>query len=99
MNRIGHDSVRNGVPHPLEKGGTIFMLKDSWHGFAKSGYEFLLLWAVSPAAPDGFFRDTSTSPGVPPKQLTREQINGIARKYGRISDVKSVATPIWTRSQ
>ena len=30
----------------------------------------------------GFFRDTCTPPGVPPKQLTREQITEIARKYG-----------------
>jgi len=35
---------------------------------------------VTPAGLDGFFRDTCTPPGVPPKQLTREQIKDIALK-------------------
>ena len=43
--------------------------------------ELLLLWTVSPAGLDGFFRETCNPPGVPPKHLTREQINEIARKY------------------
>ena len=30
---------------------------------------------------DGFFRETCSPPGVPPRQLTREQINEIGRKY------------------
>jgi hypothetical protein len=36
---------------------------------------------MMPAGLDGFFRDTCTPPGVPPRQLTREQINEIGRKY------------------
>ena len=39
------------------------------------------LWIVTPAGLDGFFRDTCSSPGVPPKQLTREQIRQIALKH------------------
>jgi len=65
----------------FEKGGTIFIPKNSWHGFANPDHELLLLWIVSPAGLDGFFRDTCNPPGVPPKQLTREQIKEIARKY------------------
>ena len=72
----------NDVRHSFEKGGTIFIPKNSWHGFVNPDHELLLLWAVTPAGLDGFFRDTCTPPGVPPKQLTREQINEIARKYG-----------------
>ncbi|HYL85357.1 MAG TPA: cupin domain-containing protein [Candidatus Angelobacter sp.] len=72
----------NDVPHPFEKGGTIFIPKNSWHGFANPDHELLLLWTVSPAGLDGFFRDTCNPPGVTPKQLTREQVNEIARKYG-----------------
>jgi quercetin dioxygenase-like cupin family protein len=71
----------NDVRHPFEKGGTIFIPKNSWHGFANPDHELLLLWTVSPAGLDGFFRDTCNPPGVPPKQLTREQINEIAHKY------------------
>ena len=73
--------ILNDVRHPLEKGGTIFIPKNSWHGFANPDHELLILWIMSPAGLDGFFRDTCNPPGVPPKQLTREQINEIARKY------------------
>ena len=74
--------ILNDVRHSFGKGGTIFIPKNSWHGFANPDHELLLLWVVTPAGLDGFFRDTCTPPGVPPKQLTREQINEIARKYG-----------------
>jgi len=71
----------NDERRSFEKGATIFIPKNSWHGFANPDHELLLLWLVSPAGLDGFFRDTCTPPGVPSKQLTREQINAIARKY------------------
>ncbi len=73
--------ILNDVRHPFGKGATIFIPKNSWHGFANPDHELLLLWTVSPAGLDGFFRDTCTPPAVPPKQLTREQINDIARKH------------------
>jgi quercetin dioxygenase-like cupin family protein len=73
--------VLNDARHPFEKGGTVFIPKNSWHGFENPDHELLLLWTVSPAGLDGFFRETCSPPGVPPKQLTREQINEIARKY------------------
>jgi len=73
--------ILNDVRHPFEKGGTIFIPKNSWHGFANPDHELLILWIMSPAGLDGFFRDTCNPPGVPPKQFTREQINEIARKY------------------
>jgi quercetin dioxygenase-like cupin family protein len=74
--------ILNDTRHSFEKGGTIFIPKNSWHGFANPDHEVLLLWTVSPAGLDGFFRETCNPPGVPPKQLTHEQINEIARKYG-----------------
>ena len=70
------------VPHSFDKGGTIFIPKNSWHGFANPDHELLLLWIVTPAGLDGFFRETCNPPGVPPKQFTREQIHEIALKYG-----------------
>jgi quercetin dioxygenase-like cupin family protein len=72
----------NDVLHPFEEGGTIFIPKNTWHGFSNPDHELLLLWLVSPAGLDGFFRETCNPPGVPPKQFTREQISEIARKYG-----------------
>ena len=74
--------ILNDVRHPFEKGGIIFIPKNSWHGFANPDHELLLLWVTSPAGLDGFFRETCNPPGVPPRQLTRAQINEIARKYG-----------------
>jgi quercetin dioxygenase-like cupin family protein len=73
--------ILNDVRHSFEKGGTIFIPRNSWHGFENPDHELLLLWAVSPAGLDGFFRDTCSPPGAPTKQLTREQIKEVARKY------------------
>jgi quercetin dioxygenase-like cupin family protein len=69
------------VAHPFDRGASIFIPKNSWHGFSNADDELLLLWVVSPAGLDGFFRETCSLPGVPPKQLTKEQIKEIARKY------------------
>ena len=72
----------NDVAHAFERGASIFIPKNSWHGFSNPDHELLLLWFVTPAGLDGFFRDTCSPPGVPPKQLTKEQIRDIAlRKY------------------
>jgi quercetin dioxygenase-like cupin family protein len=72
----------NEVPNSFEKGGTIFIPRNSWHGFANPDNELLLLWIVSPAGLDGFFRDTCNPSGMPPRQLNREQLKAIALKYG-----------------
>jgi quercetin dioxygenase-like cupin family protein len=74
--------ILDDVPHSIERGATIFIPKNSWHGFENPDHELLLLWIVSPAGLDGFFRETCTPPGVPPKHLTRDQIKEIALKYG-----------------
>jgi quercetin dioxygenase-like cupin family protein len=71
----------NDVRHSFEKGGTIFIPKNVWHGFANPDHELLLLWIMAPPGLDGFFRDTCNPPDLPPKQLTREHIHEIARKY------------------
>ena len=73
--------ILNDARYPFEKGATIFIPRNAWHGFANPDHELLLLWIMAPAGLDGFFRDTCNPPGVPPKQLTWEQVNEIARKY------------------
>jgi quercetin dioxygenase-like cupin family protein len=72
----------NDVRHSFEKGATIFIPRNSWHGFENPDHELLLLWITTPAGLDGFFRETCNPPGVPPKHFTREQIMEIALKYG-----------------
>jgi quercetin dioxygenase-like cupin family protein len=71
----------NDMLHTFEKGGSIFIPRNTWHGFNNPDHELLLLWLVTPAGLDGFFRETCSPPGMPAKQLTREQIKQIALKY------------------
>jgi quercetin dioxygenase-like cupin family protein len=73
--------ILDGVRHSFEEGGMIFIPRNSWHEFENPDDELLLLWIVSPAGLDGFFRDTCSPPGKPPKHLTLVEIHEIARKY------------------
>jgi quercetin dioxygenase-like cupin family protein len=72
----------NDVRHSCERGGTIFIPKNTWHGFSSPDQELVLLWVTVPPGLDGFFRETCSPLGEPRKELTREQINAIALKYG-----------------
>src|SRR4030095_8923001 len=47
---------------PVEKGSAIYV---------PTG---VLLWVVAPPGVEAFFREVSSAPGAPPKQLTREQL-------------------------
>ncbi|KAA6458759.1 cupin domain-containing protein [Acidobacteria bacterium AB60] len=78
----GGTFLLNDEPHPIEAGATVFIPRNSWHGFQNPGRALLLLWIVAPPGLDGFFRETCNPPGVPPKSFTHDQINAIARKYG-----------------
>ena len=73
--------ILSEVRHDFEKGGTIFIPRNTWHGFENPDHELLLLWIVAPPGVDSFFRETCSPPGTPPKQLSREQIREIALKY------------------
>ena len=72
----------NDVSFPIEKGATIFIPENAWHGFTTPEHELVLLWVMAPAGLDGFFRETCNPSGVPPRQLTRDQIREIGRRYG-----------------
>jgi quercetin dioxygenase-like cupin family protein len=64
----------------IAPGATIFIPKSTWHSFENPDGELLVLWIVTPAGLDGFFRDTCSPPGAPGKNLAREQIREIALK-------------------
>jgi quercetin dioxygenase-like cupin family protein len=72
----------NDVRHSIEKGASIFIPKNSWHGFENKDHELLLLWVATPPGLEGFFREVASLPGAPAKSLSKEQVNQIARKYG-----------------
>jgi mannose-6-phosphate isomerase-like protein (cupin superfamily) len=67
---------------PIEKGSAIYIPEGVWHGVENPNSELLLLWVVAPPGLEGFFREVASAPRAPPKQLTREQLNEIARKHG-----------------
>ena len=73
--------ILDDVRHPVEKGHSIFIPKNAWHGFENPDGELHLLWIVAPPGLDGFFREIATRPGMPPVTRTKEQVNEIARKY------------------
>ena len=73
--------VLDDVRYAFERGASIFIPKNTWHGFENPRHELRLLWIVSPAGLDGFFRDTCSPPGAPAKSLSRDQIREIARRY------------------
>ncbi|HEU5247397.1 MAG TPA: cupin domain-containing protein [Candidatus Udaeobacter sp.] len=67
---------------PIEKGSVIYVPRGVWHGVENPDSELWLLWVVAPPGLEAFFREVASAPGAPPKQLTREQLNEIARKHG-----------------
>jgi hypothetical protein len=56
--------------------------KGVWHGVENPDSELLLLWVVAPPGLEAFFREVASVPGAPPRELTREQLDEIARKHG-----------------
>jgi quercetin dioxygenase-like cupin family protein len=74
--------VLNDTPHPIQKGDSIFIPKNAWHGFQNPNSELLLLWIAVPPHLAAFFREFAARPGAPPVQRTKDQMNELARKYG-----------------
>ena len=48
--------------HPIEKGGTIFIPKGSWHALENPGSGVVILWAVSPTGQEEFFGRSPAAP-------------------------------------
>src|SRR5512145_49310 len=67
---------------PVEKGSAIYIPKGIWHGVENPDSELLLLWVVAPPGLEEFFREVASALGVPPRQLTREQLKEIAQEHG-----------------
>lgn len=66
----------------VEKGDTIYIPHGVWHGVETKQQGINLLWVVTPPGLEGFFREISSAPGIPPKSLTPSQIQDIGRKHG-----------------
>jgi mannose-6-phosphate isomerase-like protein (cupin superfamily) len=74
--------ILDDARHPIEKGASIFIPKNAWHGFENADSELVLLWIVAPPGLEGLIREIAARPGASPIQRTKEQLNEIARKYG-----------------
>jgi quercetin dioxygenase-like cupin family protein len=74
--------ILDDVRHPIEKGASIRVPKNTWHGFENHSDELILLWTVAPPGLEAFFREIAVRPGVQPTHRTKEQLNEIARGYG-----------------
>lgn len=77
----GGACILNDVPHAVSAGASIFIPRNSWHGFKTSTDDLVVLWIMSPGGLDGFFRETCSAPGAAPKDLDAGQIRQIALKY------------------
>jgi quercetin dioxygenase-like cupin family protein len=76
--------------HAFERWGSIFIPKDTWHGFENPRHELRLLWFVSPAGLDGFFRDTCSPPGPQPSRSAETRFaRSLARMTPNSGDVQS----------
>jgi quercetin dioxygenase-like cupin family protein len=73
--------ILNDARHTIEKGASIFIPKNAWHGFENKDRELLLLWIVAPPGLETFFREVAAKPGEPPTPRTRDQLNEIARRH------------------
>jgi quercetin dioxygenase-like cupin family protein len=71
--------ILDDVHHRIEKGASIFIPKNTWHGFENADSELVLLWMVAPPGLECLFREIATPA---PIRRTKEQLNEIARKYG-----------------
>ena len=77
----GGTFILDDARHPIEKGGTIFIPKNRWHGFENPDRELVLLWIVAPPGLEAFFREVATRPGVQPTPRTKAQLNEIGARY------------------
>lgn len=74
--------IMDDVRYAIEKGGSIFIPRPSWHGFENPDCELLLLWIMSPPGVEQFFPEIGTPSGVQAVQRTKDQVNAITRNYG-----------------
>jgi quercetin dioxygenase-like cupin family protein len=79
----GGTVILDDARHAIGKGETIFIPKNTWHGFENPEHELVLLALVVPTGLEAFFREIASPPGVPEKSRSKEQLNEIARRYGQ----------------
>jgi quercetin dioxygenase-like cupin family protein len=65
---------------PLQKGATIFVPKGVWHGFENPDTELFIVWLALASGQAEFFREISSRPGEPAKNLSREHVIAIRQQ-------------------
>jgi quercetin dioxygenase-like cupin family protein len=73
----------NGAEIPATPGTTLNLPPGAWHEVRNTGGEpGEMVWFVSPAGVEGFFRETSQPPGIPWSPLPPAVIGAAAARYG-----------------
>jgi mannose-6-phosphate isomerase-like protein (cupin superfamily) len=67
----------------IAKGSCMYIPKGAWHGIENPDSDLSLLWVVTPAGLEQMMREVASPVGSPPRQLTLEQLNEVARRHGQ----------------
>lgn len=67
----------------LDKGSCMYIPRGSWHGIENPDSALSLLWVVAPPGLEGLMREVASPAGSPPRSLTLEHLNEIARRHGQ----------------
>lgn len=76
----------------IQEGSTIFVPAGVWHGVENSDEVMELLWYVTPAGLDDFFRDLDSATVAGTRKLSPEEVEEIAHKHGDSYDPPSELT-------
>jgi quercetin dioxygenase-like cupin family protein len=66
----------------VNRGDTIFIPHGTWHGIETQQQDIELLWVVTPAGLEQFFRELGSVTDTAKKGLTATQVEDIGRKHG-----------------
>jgi quercetin dioxygenase-like cupin family protein len=74
----------DGADYPVTEGSIVFVPPGVWHGFTASDTGMEGVGFLSQAGLDGFFRDLDKATNGGAKELSIDELNQIARKYGDV---------------
>jgi mannose-6-phosphate isomerase-like protein (cupin superfamily) len=69
----------------VEKGSTIYVPRETWHGMENPDSDVRLVFVVTPPGLEGFFRGMFWEPGKAPKQLSPEEISVLEKQYDSVA--------------
>jgi quercetin dioxygenase-like cupin family protein len=74
----------DGVSYPVTEGSIVFVPPGAWHGFTASETGMEGVGFLAQSGLEGFFRDLDKASAGGTKDLSIDDLNQIARKYGDV---------------